>query len=223
MDLVYRMSPASILDVGAGFGRWGFLCRCHIGVGESLQLCPGQSLRIDAVEGFKPNVSSIYPAVFNNIHLGDARQVVPTLGKYDVIICSHMIEHMPKEDGWKLIEDMLARSNKALILGLPLNEPLRGALRGNDFEAHKSIWQKQDFRGRNAYVKTFPFEGDVKLAVAVFPKSPEAEWATKVVTNPFRRWLSERRQGTHIPHPSPLPLLLRPALRDYGGHEGERE
>jgi hypothetical protein len=195
MDMVYRMSPTSVLDVGAGFGRWGFLCRCHIGVGESLQACPEQPLRIDAVEGFKPNVSSIYPAVFNKTYIGDARQLLPTLGRYDIIVCSHMIEHMTKEDGWKLIEDMLARSSKALILGLPLNEPLRGALRGNEFEAHQSVWQKEDFKGRKAFVKTFPFEGAVKLAVVVFPKTPEAEWVVKVARNPLRRWLSERRQG----------------------------
>ena len=203
MDVVYRMSPASILDVGAGFGRWGFLCRCHIGVGESLQLCPEQPLRIDAVEGFQPNVSSIYPAVFNNTYVGDARQVVPTLGNYDVIICSHMIEHMSKEDGWKLIEAMLARSNTALILGLPLNEPLRGALRGNAYEAHHSVWQQQDFRGRKAYVKTFPFEDEVRLAVAVFPKTAEAEWVVKVVSSPLRRWLSglkirQNRKGKSV-------------------------
>ena len=190
MDLVYRMSPASILDVGSGFGRWGFLCRCHIGVGESLQLCPSQVLQIDAVEGFQPNVSSLYPAVFNHTHVGDARKVVPTLGKYDVIICSHMIEHMPKEDGWQLIKEMRERSNKALILALPLNEPLRGALRGNEFEAHQSVWQKEEFRGHQAYVKTFPFEGKVKLAVVVFPKTAEAKWAVKVVRSPLRRWLS---------------------------------
>jgi hypothetical protein len=190
MDLVYRMSPASILDVGAGFGRWGFLCRCHIGMGESLQLCPEQPLRIDAVEGFKPNISSIYPAVYNEVYVGDARQVVPTLGHYDVIICSHMIEHMTKEDGWKLIDDMLIRSDKALILALPFNEPLRGSQRGNEFEAHHSVWQATDFHGRNASVKTFPFEGAVKLAVVVFPKSPEAKWVVKVARSPLRRWLS---------------------------------
>jgi hypothetical protein len=131
--------------------------------------------------------------VFNNTFVGDAREVVPTLGDYDVIVCSHMIEHMPKEDGWKLIDAMLERANKALILGLPFNEPLRGALRGNEFEAHHSVWTARDFRGRKVTVKTFPFEGKVKLAVVTFPRSAEAEWVARTVRRPLWGWLSRLR------------------------------
>ncbi len=189
LDAISRLSPSSVLDVGAGIGRWGFLCRCHIGVGESLQQCPEQDLRIDAVEAFEPNVGRIYEAVYDQTHVGDALEVVPRLGRYDVIVCSHMIEHMPKEQGLKLLEGMLERSNKALILALPLNDPLREELRGNLYEAHRSVWTKRDFRRKDVYLKTFPFEGKVKLAVAIYPRSPDACWLVRQLRNPLRRTL----------------------------------
>jgi hypothetical protein len=201
MDTIYRLSPASVLDVGAGIGRWGFLCRCHIGVGESLQQCPEQPLRIDAVEAFEPNIGLIYKAVYDKTHAGDALEVLPRLGSYDVVICSHMIEHMTKDDGLRLLDAMLARANKALILALPLNDRPRAELRGNPFEAHQSTWTKNDFRGRGVYLKTFPFQGRVKLAVAIFPRSDEARWVVRTLRQPWRRWLirllrGRRRQRT---------------------------
>jgi len=186
LDAIYRLSPASVLDVGAGMGRWGFLCRCHIGVGESLQQCPEQPLRVEAVEAFEPNVGRIYEAVYDRTHIGDARDVLPRLGAYDVVICSHMIEHMSKQDGLTLLDLMLERSAKALILAFPLNDPLRDELRGNPFEAHRSVWTERDFRGREVLLKTFPFEGRVRLAVAILPRCDEARWLVRTLRHPWR-------------------------------------
>ena len=65
LDLLRSLEPKSILDVGAGFGRWGYLLRCHMASGESLTVNSNQDLRIEAVEAFDENITPIYDCVYN--------------------------------------------------------------------------------------------------------------------------------------------------------------
>lgn len=193
LEVLCALEPGSVLDVGAGFGRWGFLCRCHVGGGHSLTSQPDQALKIDAVEGFPANISPIYEAVYNRTFEGDAREVIPTLGEYDVVICGDMIEHLEKKEAWALIEQMRQRARKALILTLPLGQCPQDAIYGNELEIHRSVWSRRDFRGTAACVRTFPFFlPGVRIAVVIWPRSPAARWLMKTMSNPVRRWLMPR-------------------------------
>jgi len=186
LDFINNLNPRSILDVGSGFGRWGFLCRCHFAGGISLAVKPDQALRIDAVEAFGPNVSAVYAAVYNRTFTGDAREVVPRLGAYDVIICSHMIEHLEKAEGRALIETMRQQARMALILGLPFNDPLREPIEGNEYEAHRSVWTAADFEGQSALVRSFRFLKRTDAGVVIYPRDDNARWHVKTLRNPLR-------------------------------------
>jgi hypothetical protein len=186
LEFINNLNPRSILDVGAGFGRWGFLCRCHFAGGTSLAIKPGQTLQIDAVEAFEPNVNPVYSAVYNRTFLGDAREVLQGLGEYDVIICSHMIEHLEKPEGWDLIETMRKRARMALILGLPFNDPLREPIEGNEFEAHRSVWTAGDFHDQQALVRSFRFLKRTDAGVVIYPCDDNARWHVKTLRNPLR-------------------------------------
>lgn len=189
LDLLSGLPTHSVLDVGAGFGRWGFLCRCHLGGGESLTAVPRQRIRIDAVEIHRPNISPVYPAVYDHTYEGDARSVLPSLGQYDVIICGDMIEHLEKQEAWALIENMKKRARHAVLLAMPFGDCPQGAIGGNEFETHRSTWGKEDFKGREVVVKEFPFLAGRPSAVVFWPLSDEARWTAKMMTSPVRRWL----------------------------------
>ena len=197
LDFVSRLDVTSVLDVGAGFGRWGFLLRCHLGGGHSLTVEPEQVLRIDAVEGFHSNVNPVYEAVYDNTFEGDAREVVPSLGAYDVIICGDMIEHLPKDDAKRLIDEMKRHARLALVMALPLGKCPQDAVCGNELEVHRSTWRRSDFAGSGAWVRVFrsPHIEGTGIAVAIWPFCGDARWVVKTLRNPLRRFLTNTFPG----------------------------
>jgi hypothetical protein len=191
MDFLNAVSPASILDVGAGFGRWGFLCRCHLGPGESLTATPRQDLRIEAIEIFSRNINPVYDAVYDKVHKGDARVMLSALGNYDVILCGHVIEHFEKDEAWRFISEMKSHAKIAVILALPFNDGLREGVCGNPNEAHLSVWDEADFRGGECYVKSFPFVREVRAGVVIMPLNDVASWKVRQMKSCLRRWFSK--------------------------------
>ena len=212
LEFIHNLNPRTILDVGAGFGRWGFLCRCHFGGGISLTVNAPQPLRIDAVEAFARNVNPVYEAVYNRTFVGDARDIVPKAGEYDVVICSHMVEHLDKEDGRRLMAEMRRHARMALILAFPFNDPLRGPIEGNEFESHRSTWVREDFRDSDALVRGFPFLGGVQAGVVIYPQDANARWHVKTLRNPLRVWAVKK-----------LPKLMIAARRLMGARRARTE
>jgi hypothetical protein len=192
INYLHRLQPKSILDVGAGLGRWGVLCRCHVGDNVSLASRPDHELKIDAIEGYKGNINPIYEAVYNHTYADNASQVLPTLGKYDVIICSHMIEHLEKGEAWRLIDEMISHSIMAVVITLPFGHDPRGPLDGNPLEAHLSTWYPEDFDGKKCYVWSFAFFRGVDAGVVILPRSDLAKWQVKMLRNPFRLFVANR-------------------------------
>ncbi len=187
LNFLSDMQPSSILDVGAGFGRWGFLCRCHLCGGNSVTHVPVQSVKIDAVEGYAGNVNPVYQAVYDNTHVGDARAVVPVLGQYDVIICGDMIEHLPKEDGIILVDEMITHAKTAVVLSVPLGACPQGSLGGNELEQHLATWYEADFARWNALVRPFCAGKDGVVGVAIIPCNSDSNWWVRRMRSRTRR------------------------------------
>ena len=59
MDLVITLKPNSILDIGAGFGKYGLLCREYLELWDGRQIYSQFLRRIDAVEVFKNYVNPL--------------------------------------------------------------------------------------------------------------------------------------------------------------------
>jgi hypothetical protein len=181
--LIWR-KPATVLDVGAGFGRWGFLCRCHMAHGESLTVRPEQDLRIEAIEAWPGNVTSLYDGLYDATHVGDASEVIRELGPYDIIICSHMLEHLEKDKAKVLLAEMKQRARVALILALPFGEWPQEAIRDNPHEVHRSSWTPVEFARDGAFVRVFGKRPKVS-GVVIYPCNPDAVWAVKTLRHPW--------------------------------------
>lgn len=190
MDFLAKLEPKSILDVGAGFGRWGFLCRCHLGGGYNLQSKPDQELRIDAIEIFSRNISSIYSAVYNNTFNEDARKAVRSCGKYDVIICGDMIEHLEKGEAWDLVGEMRSHASQAMIVIVPFGDCPQGIVDGNDCEIHRSTWSRKDFKDCDVLIETFPYSDNVQVGVIIWPLCGHARWLVKTMQSQLRSYLA---------------------------------
>jgi SAM-dependent methyltransferase len=172
----------SVLDVGAGFGRWGFLLRCHLGFGKSLTRLRPQKLRIDAIEAFEGNVSPIYDCVYDRTFKGDAQDVIAGLGQYDVVICSHVIEHFEKDAGMRFLDALNAHADMAVILALPFGEWPQEVFDDNEYEVHRATWMPGDFAQCQPYIKRFGRSG-----VVIVPRNAEARWQVRMLSSPLRR------------------------------------
>jgi hypothetical protein len=149
-DIILDLSPKSILDIGVGFGKNGFLAReyCDIWHGRY----PGNfSTTIHGVEVFDKYITDIQKYIYDAIFIGDATSpamfTAGMLPRYDLILLTDVIEHMPKAIGQQVLDSILEHSDAAIITTpVDAGVGVRGAANGNEFEAHLSQWSSDEFQ-----------------------------------------------------------------------------
>lgn len=150
IHLIKQVRPASILDVGVGFGKWGHLFREYTDIIAS-EHEPARyhrdnwQVRIDGIEGFPDYLTPMHHFLYDQIHVGDMCQLIRTLPTYDVIFLGDVIEHVDKETGHAFLRDCVAHTHKAVIISTPKFETNQGILNANDLECHHSLWSERDF------------------------------------------------------------------------------
>lgn len=145
LDCLAAERPASVLDVGAGYGKYGCLAREYAG-----------SRRVDALDVQAPHLPC-----YDHIYLGDVRALDSILPEdaphYDLALLVDVIEHLEKPEGYRLLERLLARARRVL-----LTTPLgfrRQEVPGQPFETHRSGWYPWDFGRRFAVHRWSVFPG----------------------------------------------------------------
>jgi SAM-dependent methyltransferase len=127
--------PVRVADFGTEYGDSGRIAR------EVLDY----DARIIGCELWEPNaVGALMVASYHAIAIEDARTW--DSGPFDVGFCCELIEHMPREDGEKLLRDLSARMNPGgiLIVSAPTGWLPQGAIDGNPHEEHVSAWEPAD-------------------------------------------------------------------------------
>ncbi len=137
----------SILDVGAGFGKYGVLIRDHLEIRKKRYDKKEWIHRIDAVEVWPGYVNTIYPYVYDCIYLGQASVALGRVQNYDVILLIEVLEHLQKKRGEKLIKLLLQKYNKAIVISFP--ETFKeGACSDwpNPAEEHRCLWTYEELK-----------------------------------------------------------------------------
>lgn len=156
LKYIINLRPQSILDVGCGFGMWGFLTRMYLDVSEERVQPPDWTTRIDGIELFGPYIQSHQRALYSNIMIGDIRELAPDIGEYELIIAGDVIEHLDKDDGETVIEQLYDKATRALLVNIPLGEGWEHPERhGNPGELHRSQWYIEDFHPYPSVTETF--------------------------------------------------------------------
>lgn len=134
VDAIARVQPRTVLDVGAGYGKYGLLAREY-----------GDAMRVDAVDVQPPR----FP-VYDHVYLGDVRRLdeilrdAPT--RYDLALFIDVIEHFEKEDAFRVLDALVRRADKVLVTtpwGFRRQE-----IPGQPFETHRSGWYPWEFGSR---------------------------------------------------------------------------
>jgi hypothetical protein len=245
IHIVKQLQPASILDVGVGFGKWGHLFREYTDI-VAAEHNPKRykrkhwRVRIDGIEGHADYLTAMHRFLYNEILIGDALQIVRDISPYDLIFLGDIIEHFRKRDGLRLLQRCIMKARKAVVISTPRHETLQPDLCGNALERHRSIWLESDFKEfADATVKTI--DGHTLLVViprrgttvdCTPPKALQPGIARRIEST--RRGLmarigldekfilvDEEQMRSTLPHRNAIPFLEKRG--EYWGPPGDDE
>lgn len=172
MSIVSHLGYQSFLDVGCGFGRWGFLAREFGDIYHGRYKKEQWLVRIDGVEVHWDYLCPQHEYVYDKIHLGKIEEKLPELPKYDVIFAGDVLEHLEKNTASKVIGELFSKANKALLVAIPLGADWeQGEVLGNPHERHRSVWSEGDLKKLGArMVKKYYLPQGSLYALAVWAK-----------------------------------------------------
>ena len=206
---IKQLHPKSILDVGIGFGKWGYLFREYTDVIKS-ESDPGRyaktgwKVRIEGIEAYTGYLHEAHNFIYDKIHIGDAQDIIPNLGMYDVIFFGDIIEHFPLNEGKKLLKTAIKQCNKCVILTTPKYDTDQTDSCNNPLERHRSVWGPKDFRDigsclitlsdKATYVVAYPEPSTNPLELRIEHGRTKPSWIKKFFKDKLRpiiRYLSK--------------------------------
>lgn len=141
-----RPQLKTVLDVGVGFGKDGFLLREYYDVKEWHNYRPETwQLKITGVDIYNGYISELQRMIYNKIIIGDIIGVLPRLGTFDLAVLGDVIEHLSKEEGYHLL-DSLFEHVEDIVITTPLGFQEHHGRDENVHEEHKSGWVLDDFK-----------------------------------------------------------------------------
>lgn len=160
VDPVCRLidkSAETILDVGCGPGYPMRLIR--------LVVTPKYVVGVDLFEKY------INEAKKDNLHnkyiISDIRKMKFPKKSFDVVLASHVIEHLPQKDGPKFIKDLETIAKKQVIIVTPIGKSYHPAVDENILQLHISHYYPQDFNKLGYKVLKFGRKGIIGETGAV--------------------------------------------------------
>jgi len=144
LSVIMAARPRSMLDIGIGFGKYGFLAREYLELWDGRNQYIDWKHRIDGIEIFEEYKTPVYDYIYNNVYYGNAVNILPDIKYiYDLIIMIDVIEHFDAVEGRKMLDICNARGRNLLVV-TPHNPSAQGAVFDNDHEKHKSRWTAED-------------------------------------------------------------------------------
>lgn len=116
----HRPNLNRILDVGLGFGKFGYLIREYFEAKKFSHFQPEEwKVYITGVEIFSGYLSQLQRLIYDEIIIGDIFDALPTLGQYEVGLASDVLEHFSKNKGIELL-DKLFNHVEDVVVSTPL-------------------------------------------------------------------------------------------------------
>ena len=149
IDICRKLDPKRVVDIGCGFGKFGFLLREYLDVWKGRYHFGEWQVIIDAVEPHKEYIGVLQKRLYNFIFYGTAQNFflvhTPSTkkSKYDLGLFIDVIEHLDTYDATFTLERALKCCKSILVVTpkkwYPQDEEI-------DWEKHRSHWQKKDFK-----------------------------------------------------------------------------
>jgi hypothetical protein len=156
IHIIQQCKPKTILDIGKGFGKYGFLIHEFAGIDNrqrpdpSLTLLQQSGVVVDAID-INPDYSWPHlPQIYRKVTIGDAGTIYRDLPAYDLILMTDVIEHLEKKTALEMIDSFISQGSLVLI-STPV-QFFEQELYESDAEHHVSHWTKKDFERPGIYM-----------------------------------------------------------------------
>jgi 2-polyprenyl-3-methyl-5-hydroxy-6-metoxy-1,4-benzoquinol methylase len=149
IELLMKIEPKTILDIGPGFGKWGVLMREYLEVYNNLRFDKYDwEVTIDAIEANVVYNNAIKNICYNTIIYRDARFIISKwdkrlLEEYDCVLLLDVIEHFKKFEGIQILRKLKERTKYIIIVTPSRLSQLKS--RWNEYEDHKCVWSVKEF------------------------------------------------------------------------------
>ena len=139
-----------ILDVGCGFGKWGYLCTTNYWETYN-PMPPSTKPIIVGCDGYLPNVEmSNRNGVYSDVLHVNFPPLPFDNFSFDTVLIMDVLEHIQEKKALNLIEEAKRIARLRVIISTPNFKNLRGphpTITGyNDLEAHLSHWNRLRMR-----------------------------------------------------------------------------
>jgi SAM-dependent methyltransferase len=174
VDLIQIINPKSILDVGCGYGKYGFLSKEYL-MGDTWD---NTRTIVNAVEGYEKNITEMQRRIYNDIFICDAMDFNNYLKQdYDLICMIDAFEHLSVEDGRKFVDEALKRCNH-LLISVPRYVDIQKGYTDdpNKFEEHRAFWTRSMFKSLGNCII---IPNNARKTIALFSKSGDFSVAIK--------------------------------------------
>lgn len=139
--------PKSVLDIGVGFGKYGFLMREYLDIRKRRYEKARWEAQIDGIESYAAYITPMHRYLYNNLMIGDVCEMVGTLPAYDLVIMADVIEHMDKPTGMRILRELYKNTNGAIVVSYPKIIGTEHVHWDNPKEQHHCVWTPEDFDG----------------------------------------------------------------------------
>ncbi|GAB6164115.1 hypothetical protein JCM19992_01150 [Thermostilla marina] len=144
-DIILRLAPASVIDVGVGHGKTGVLVREFTDIWAKNYHRESWQTKIYGIEAFADYRNALWDYAYDKVIVGDAAECLPQLPDADLIVVLDVWEHFQRDYGERFREMCLAKADYLLVC-TPIEVHEQGAVFDNEYERHVSEWTPDDFR-----------------------------------------------------------------------------
>lgn len=150
IHLAMKLQPKTVLDVGKGFGKYGFLLHEYIGINPHKRINPSMKMKeqssviIDAVDADPDLMLPHLDQLYDHVYMQDIHQNMNFQRRYDLVLMVDVIEHLKKEEAITFLKKCLAEGS-ALIVATPVDF-FEQDLYESEYEHHVSHWKLGDFQ-----------------------------------------------------------------------------
>jgi SAM-dependent methyltransferase len=135
IKIIRDQKPGSVLDIGTGYGKYGFLIREYVDQFD-------RKVTLEGVEPAPRNLrvlAEVYDKLYMQAFLTDwdRQKVFPS--RYELGMMIDVLEHFDKAQGFEALHKALFYCKRVLIA-----TPKNPAEQTGAWEAHRSKWNKDD-------------------------------------------------------------------------------
>ena len=136
LKLLRIINPLSIMDVGAGNGRYGFLFRESLDFDFDRMVKDTWKIQIDGIEICEKYITPVHQFVYNHIFIEDWLSC--NIDHYDLIFIGDVLEHFQEGDWQRALMKAKKHSKTTIVVSPNWNGSItQGAWGGNEYEKHR--------------------------------------------------------------------------------------